>query len=737
MAIHLPENTRRLCLLGAACALLLAGAGCLSTSGKSGDGVVELRRSDAPPKPVQAASPVIGIPAPTPGATGRPAGILWPSRGLKAGATTAETRPYSMVADMVKEMVDPEQKAKLNLNLDAPDEIANIIKMFATILDFQYWLDPGVSGTVALALGNREFSGAELWQLLEDILWMQGAYMTRRDGFIQILPFAKMPQEKRLFVKHEPRVNVEAAIVRLKHTDAAAVNQVLQPYITPGAATSPVPHLNGLLIVEAPDNMPKLRELIRQLDVLGESQWPMISRQCRRVEAVTVLEELRRIMPTIGFPLAADGQVGGAGIKIIALERLQVLVFSAPTVGILTEIDRWIALLDRDEDTDQERIYFYDVKYNKAEDLNEAIGTFFNVSGSSASRPRSTSSSASSTSSTATSARTPGGSTASPAPKPRPRRSTPAAATEPGAGIFDVPVSVHADLKHNRLVIRTTPPAYTMLEALLRRLDSPPLQVVVQMSIAEIQLNQETQYGFKYAARGSSSSDKYGLHWGLDPTGDGTAARPGFSLLFQNNASPEDIFSFVEAVAGKGNTKILFSPQIIAISDEEAVINVGDSVPIVTSETNAGDSANITRSIQFRDTGIILTVKPHITANRMVTLDIKQEVSDAVQTTSSNIESPTIQTRVLQSSLIVADGSTVLLGGLISSRNVKNDSGFPILMDIPILGNFFSFKKNSERRQELLLLITVNVIELDSDLDRIIKRYRKAVAAIQDEIDPK
>jgi general secretion pathway protein D len=119
----------------------------------------------------------------------------------------------------------------------------------------------------------------------------------------------------------------------------------------------------------------------------------------------------------------------------------------------------------------------------------------------------------------------------------------------------------------------------------------------------------------------------------------------------------------------------------------------------------------------------------------MVTLKIKQEVSDAVKTTSSDIDSPTIQSRVVETSLVVEDGTTIMLGGMIRTRDVKSESGFPLLKDIPGLGALFRNRGSENQRQELLLLMTVNVVEMNSDVERLARRYKAAIEEIKAKLD--
>ena len=640
---------------------------------------------------------------------------------------------YDLPMDMTKDIENPDEKLEVKFNFDA-EGLVNVVQMFSLTLDFQYFIDPGVSGSVTMTI-DTQMTRREAWELFEHILWISGSYASKHHGFINILPFAKMPQERRLFAKHDPVPNVHVEIIKLFNTAAADIANLIKPFITAGATVNAIPYLNSLMVIEAPPNMKKLRHLINKLDVMGETNWHQISIQCNYVESEVILEELKRILPILGFSVTTSEKGDGHSVKIIELARLQVLIAAAPTVEVLEEVKRWVKILDSQESSEEERIFFYDVKYNNAEDLSDNVGIFFNSSTSSSSRSRSTSSTPTSTTSGTSQSRT-GRQTARTGTTTRRSRTS---SDEKPATVFDIPVTMLADGSHNRLVIRTTPRAYTMLEALIQRLDTPPLQVLIQVTIAEIKLTKSTQYGFKFAAKTRND-----FEFNFNPGGGGPSGSDLYNFVSRTHAdgsltTPGDIFGYIRAVAGNSNAKVLSSPQLIAISDEEASINIGDSVPIITEQldTSGTGTGNINQNIQYQDTGTILTVTPHITAKKLVTLDIRQEESNALEVAAdARIPSPIITSRVVETSMIVRDGETVLLGGFIKSDKTKRVNKIPIVGDIPLLGKLLRFSDTDNIQTELLLIITVNVIDIESDIEQLMQRYQTALNAINAEFGP-
>ena len=197
---------------------------------------------------------------------------------------------------------------------------------------------------------------------------------------------------------------------------------------------------------------------------------------------------------------------------------------------------------------------------------------------------------------------------------------------------------------------------------------------------------------------------------------------------------------FLKAVADESNVKVISAPQIMAASDEEAKINIGTKVSIRTSEYGYGDTTTTTARgyYQYQETGTILSVTPHITAGNEVRLTISQEVSEVDPDTrdSESGAGPDIQNSNLDTTLIIPDGGTVMMGGLIKTKNTDAESGLPYLKDVPFLGALFRTNSTDVLRTELLVLITVRVIDRDSDVDLLAQRYQNALKEIREKLGP-
>ena len=180
------------------------------------------------------------------------------------------------------------------------------------------------------------------------------------------------------------------------------------------------------------------------------------------------------------------------------------------------------------------------------------------------------------------------------------------------------------------------------------------------------------------------------------------------------------------------DVKVISSPQLMVLNNETARLQVGDQVPIATQEVQSivDSDAPIVNSIEYRDTGVILSVSPRVNSGGLVVLDIVQEVSDVVSTTTSELNSPTIQQRRIKSTVAVQSGESVALGGSIRDGNNKGVTGIPVVSEIPLLGNLFKTTTNTQRRTELLVLLTPRVATSRQDAREITEELRSRVRAL-------
>lgn len=276
-------------------------------------------------------------------------------------------------------------------------------------------------------------------------------------------------------------------------------------------------------------------------------------------------------------------------------------------------------------------------------------------------------------------------------------------------------VKVIADRDNNSLLILANGAEYEKIEEAIKRLDVVPRQVLVEVTIAEVTLNGALSYGLEwYFNNGSNNltgklfnTDTSVSALPADPNATGVTPLLPFSAVWR--ATGGNVTAVLSALASKTNVNILSSPHIMVTDNQVARINVGQSVPIEGQTTVVGTS--IVRSVSYVDTGVVLSVRPHINAGGLVTLEVSQEVSDVqAGITTRGLNSPTINKRSAQTMVAVQSGDTMILAGLIKDDKVAGSSGIPLLSDIPVVGALFGAKADTNYRRELIITITPRVV---------------------------
>ncbi|MCJ2012626.1 type II secretion system secretin GspD [Methylobacterium sp. J-076] len=309
-------------------------------------------------------------------------------------------------------------------------------------------------------------------------------------------------------------------------------------------------------------------------------------------------------------------------------------------------------------------------------------------------------------------------------------------------------IGIVADETNNSLVVSATRNQYDKILRILGRLDAMPTQVLLETVIAEVTLNDELQFGVQWFLqnRGDrlnlASSATGGIAGSAVPvTGTGTAVSgtaalvsaatrgvPGFNYLM----SATNFNVVLNALQGITRVHVLSSPNITVLDNRTAKLQIGDQVPIVkqSGQSALAAGAPILNQIELKDTGVILSVTPRVNKNGLVVLDINQEVSDVVPTTTSTINSPTIRQRRVATSVAVNDGHTLALGGLVQEKSQLSNESLPILGDLPIIGMAFRNRADIRVRTELIVFIRPKVIRGTAEADKISDDFRQQFRAM-------
>jgi general secretion pathway protein D len=311
-----------------------------------------------------------------------------------------------------------------------------------------------------------------------------------------------------------------------------------------------------------------------------------------------------------------------------------------------------------------------------------------------------------------------------PAPPPGP-----AGTSQGPLPVFRQEVRIVADEVTNSLVVLATKRDYQLILDVLKKIDVVPRQVVLEVMIAEVGLNKNLQFGIAYAFQSGSlkaavvtSNSPPNIFANPGPANIGgqflngvlNNARVPANGAFAVITDPKNFAIFLNALNNVTRVKMLSAPHIIAADNREAHILVGESVPILTSTSTFLQTSAVApttaNTVQYRDVGKILTVLPQVNSKGLVNLQIRQEVSAVAAQVFGNTNSPSFSTREAETTLVVQDGGTVIIGGIIDDSINSQRTGVPYLMDVPVLGHLFRSDNDTTMRTELLITITPSVI---------------------------
>jgi len=312
------------------------------------------------------------------------------------------------------------------------------------------------------------------------------------------------------------------------------------------------------------------------------------------------------------------------------------------------------------------------------------------------------------------------------------------------AGSFDEPLvapgtKIFGDEITNSIIILSTPKDYSLIEDVIKQMDVMPRQVLIEALVAEVTLKDEFKFGLEWYLKtnfklGNTKLTGFPVSGesigGFDPAN--VLAQTGFTFAALDAA--EVVRGLLQTLATDQRVKVIASPHIMVSDNREARIQVGDQLPVQTSqsETSAG---TLVTSVQYRDTGSTLKVKPHINESGLVSLEITQELS--FQTGTGVQDNPIISNRTAETNVVVQDGQTVIIGGLIRETKDSSQTGVPVLKDIPILGYLFGATETSVNRTELIVLITPHVVRTPDESSKITDLFRKKLKGISEKNDQK
>ncbi len=594
-------------------------------------------------------------------------------------------------------------------------------------LGVAYTVDPGVTGKISFRIDQR-LTRAQLLEAFEAALAANGIVMVRSGDAVTLTPRAKAKEAAGLQTEGEAGGQAGYAVVAvpLSFATPSEVGKALQTMGQPDIVVYADDKLGLLMLGGTERELDAARQALRVLDRSGLDNSKIRWFDLTQAQAQTVGDELNQILKAANAP----------GIAIVPLKRLNGILAFARTPQALDEVSSWIAKLDVPGKDEAPALWVYHPLNLSADALASTLNAVLNgVPQTEAPTQAATQA----TNSLMSGATTPGGmsfggmssggmvsggsplsigASVAPAPAGSPTTAAPASAPQasfgsPGADSIRIGVSRESNI----LVITAPPSRWAQIKRMLDEIDRAPGQVLIEASVLEVTLTNELRLGVNWSA--IAANGKLSIVSSANNAGAVAPTFPGLGITYigSNIAAAIDALKAVTAV------EVISAPKLVALDNHLARLEVGDQVPVTVQsaqETTTANSPLITTT-EYRDTGVILNVTPRISGEDHIVLDIDQEVSSVAKTTSSGIDSPTIQQRRLQGTLSLKDGETMALGGMISSNRSRTSTGIPIAKDIPLLGAAFRSNDDSGGRSELIVLITAKIMRDPASSERVMK----------------
>jgi general secretion pathway protein D len=611
--------------------------------------------------------------------------------GLRPSGQSREISLLSPQAAQNNGPVFEAQGDKVTLNLvNAPITVA-AKAIFADILKSNFSIDSGVSGNVTIQTA-RPTSKQALVDIFEAILRQRGYGITKKSGAFIISTTDPMHTGS-ITPTDGSQITAgrQARIVPLNFISPKQMAEILKPVAADGVLQIDE-RRNIIVLTGSNAEIEGMLDSIRLFDVdwmrgMSASLFPIDS----GADPAIIVKQLQSL-----FYATSGSEADSGAVKFLPSRELKAILVISPRPVYL---DRARALIDKLDDAASygtKQTFVYRVQNRNAKDLGAVLQKALGGGLSASSQMSQTIQSDTQ------------------------RSESSLDVTSEGSGLAS-DISVVADDSNNSLVIVASKRDYNRILGMLSSLDKMPSQVLIEAVIAEAALNDNLKFGLRY-----SIGTGHVFKFTNDDDGQITQNTSGFSYsMLTSNFSVA-----LNALSSITDVKVLSSPTLTVLDNHTAKLQVGDQVPIISESSTSDTTGTTTTSIQMKDTGVILDVTPRISSNGHILLDIVQEVSDVVNTTTSTINSPTIRQRKVSSTVEVGDGQSIVIGGLVQDQQQKATDSIPILGKLPVIGPAFRSRNNQAKRTELMIFIRTRIMRDQNDAQAITNEFRSGLKSV-------
>ncbi|MFH0997413.1 MAG: type II secretion system secretin GspD [Pseudomonadota bacterium] len=590
-------------------------------------------------------------------------------------------------------------------------DIAVLIKFISDLTGKNMVVDQRVTGKVTI-ISPDKITVAEAYKVFESVLEVYGYTAIESGGLVKIVPLSEARTRGIETLIRESSGSsddrVVTQVIPLKYANAVLISRIFVPLISKSSVLMAYPPTNTLIVTDIHSNIQRLLRMIKAIDVSSSGQEISVF-VLRYASASQVVRLLDSIFQTAA---RAGKEDADAGIRVFADDRTNALVVMAGDEHT-QKIRNLIQELDKEAPKGNEKMRVYYLENAKAEDLVKVLQDM-----------------------------------------PKKSDGAPEKDRVAAPSILSEKVKITADKATNSLVIMAEKSEYAALEEIIRLLDIPRAMVYIECLIMEVNINKDFNIGTEWISMGTTSIDGRAAAFGggfsgggaypnvkgmIAPTPGSVGTLPsGFSLgilsetLNIGGIQFPGLAAVVQAYKRDKDVNILSTPQILTTDNEEAAIMVGKNVPYQTKSGSTGTLESF-NTYEYRDVGITLKITPQISRDRLVRLNITQEVTKLDQTGSIAIRNvtdnrPTTLKRTISTTVLVQDANTVVIGGLIDDSLSLTEYKVPCIGDIPGMGWLFKTLEKNREKTNLFVFMTPHVISHPQESEAI---YRSK----QDQMD--
>lgn len=574
-------------------------------------------------------------------------------------------------------------------------DISVFIKFISELTGTNFVVDPRVRGKVTI-ISPSKISLAEAYKVFESVLEVHGYTTVRAGDVVKIIP-APDARAKNIETKLQEKAaatedRVVTQLIPLKYADPVEIKRLFTPLVSRSSVVLAYSPTNMLIVTDVYSNIKRLIRILKAIDLPGVGQ---------EISVIPLdyadASKLVNLLGTIFKP--ARRRIKGLrpkSVTMVADDRTNTIILLASEVDTL-RIKSLISMLDRETPRGKGKIHVYYCKNATAEDLAKVLQNL-------------------------------------------PNQQVGAPKAKKGAAVSGK-VKITADKATNSLIILADKEDYLVLEGVIKKLDIPRAMVYLEALIMEVNMDKSLDLGVNWSAFGKASLG-----------GKETAIGGGFSngLLTPESVIPQgfqvgmisepvtiaglevsNIAAIINAFSQDDEVHILSTPQLLTTDNEEAKIMVGENRPYQTTQTTTA-SNNTFNSFEYRDVGNILKITPHVTEGRLVRLKIGLDVTRVNQAQTGVETQPVTFKRSIDTTVIIKDNHTVVIGGLIDHGLTDNVGKVPGAGDIPLLGWLFKTKTKRNNRTNLYIFITPRVIKNPLEADNIYLKKKKHINTIEE-----